>query len=147
MQFFAKQTNFDFMGKRNAALIISIALMLASIVLLATRGLSFGLDFTGGTLIEAGYSEEADLSKLRAALAEAGYGDAVVQHFGTSRDVLVRVAPREGATTAEIGDALLEVLRGATDAQLDEARQDPAEMPLTIDDADEQFHDGPSGSD
>ncbi len=124
MQFFSKPTHIDFMSKRKIALAFSIAMMLISIGLLVIRGLDFGLDFTGGTLIEAEFGQDADLTKLRGALEQAGLGDAVVQHFGTSKDVLVRIAPREGVTSAEIGDEVLKVLRGAADSTVEMRRQE-----------------------
>ena len=78
---------------------------------LAVRGLEFGIDFTGGTLIEVGYSEPAELDPIRGALGRAGFGEAAVQHFGTVRDVLVRIAPREGLSRAELSSQVLRVLQ------------------------------------
>ncbi|NNF95875.1 MAG: protein translocase subunit SecF, partial [Halobacteria archaeon] len=92
MQIFKKPTHFDFMGKRKLAIAFSLLLMAISIGSLAVRGLNFGLDFTGGTLIEVGYEQAVDLQQVRTALDKAGFGDAVVQHFGTAKDVLVRLA-------------------------------------------------------
>ena len=77
------------------------------------RGLSFGIDFTGGTLIEVGFKSAADLSALRSGLAESGYGDAVVQNFGTAQDVLIRVAPREGVDESALSNAVVSVLKAA----------------------------------
>ncbi|VAW77605.1 Protein translocase subunit SecF [hydrothermal vent metagenome] len=110
------KTQIDFMGKRKLAMIFSILLMLASIGLLATRGLSFGIDFTGGTLIEVAYPEVVDLEEVRDLLAEASYDDAQVQHFGTARDVLIRIAPRVGKISAELSDEVLLALRNADSA-------------------------------
>ena len=87
-------TNIDFMAKRKFALVASSLLILVSLGSLFTRGLVFGIDFTGGTLIEVAYPDSVDLGGIRDVLEEAGYGDAQVQHFGTSRDVLIRIAPR-----------------------------------------------------
>lgn len=95
MQFFNQAPNFDFMGRRNLALIFSALLIVISIGSLAMRGLNLGLDFTGGTLIEVGYPNSVKLSDVRAVLDKAGFDDAVVQHFGTSKDVLIRIAPRK----------------------------------------------------
>ncbi len=81
----------NFMGIRHVAFALTVLLTLASLASLAVKGLNFGLDFTGGTLVELTYSQPADLSKVREQLGKAGYGDAVVQNFGATTDVLVRM--------------------------------------------------------
>lgn len=81
----------NFMGARNIAFAITVLLTLIALGSLATKGLNFGLDFTGGTQIELGYEQPADLGKIRQRLAEADYGDAVVQSFGATTDVVVRM--------------------------------------------------------
>ncbi len=116
MQILDHKTHIDFMGKRKLAMVFSILLMLASISLLATRGLSFGIDFTGGTLIEVAYPDAVELGGMRDLLDEAGYGGAQVQHFGTSRDVLIRIAPRADRVSAELSDEVLAALRNADSA-------------------------------
>jgi preprotein translocase subunit SecF len=68
------------------------------------RGLNFGIDFTGGTLVEVGYPQAVELPVVREALSKDGFGDAVIQHFGTSKDVLVRLAPREDIESAVLSD-------------------------------------------
>ncbi|MDD9893101.1 MAG: protein translocase subunit SecF, partial [Gammaproteobacteria bacterium] len=110
MQFLNKDTHIDFMGKRKLAVVVSFVLIFISIGSLATRGLNFGIDFTGGTLVEVGYSENVELTPVREGLAAAGFGDAIVQHFGTAKDVLVRLPPQAEATTAEISTRALEAL-------------------------------------
>lgn len=124
MQFFKKQTHIDFMAGRKLAVVFSALLLIASIASLATRGLNYGLDFTGGTLLEVGYPHAVQLNDLRKALAAANYGDAVVQHFGTAKDVLVRVAPREGVSSSEVSDNILKVLRDASDGTATMRRQE-----------------------
>ena len=111
MQIFKKVPSFNFMAKRKVALAFSILLIIASISSLAIKGLNFGLDFTGGTLIEVGYQQSADLNKIRNRLTTAGFGDAVVQNFGSSKDVLVRLAPRENTTSQSLGDKILTALK------------------------------------
>ena len=111
MQLFKKTTTFDFLGARRLALIFSISLILIAIGSFVTRGLNFGIDFTGGTLVEVGYGEPAELAKIRDALAADGFKDAVVQHFGTSRDVLVRLAPREDVESAVLSDRAFNAMR------------------------------------
>lgn len=124
MQWFRKTPNYDYLAWRKLWVGISVVLMLASLVSLFTRGLDLGLDFTGGTVIEVGYSQSVELAGVRQALSEAGYGDAVVQHFGTSRDVLVRVPPREAATSAQLGDDVVRILNTASEERVNLRRQE-----------------------
>jgi preprotein translocase subunit SecF len=88
------EANINFLGHRKVAVAISVVLVLISIALLATRGLNFGIDFTGGTLVEVGYPEAVDLDPIRRQLADNDFERATVQYFGTSRDVLIRLPPR-----------------------------------------------------
>ncbi len=91
MQLLKENINFDFMGQRKLALIISLVLIVISIAAIFSRGLNLGIDFTGGTLVEVGYAESVELASVRKALAESGFDDYIVQHFGTSKDVLIRL--------------------------------------------------------
>ena len=120
MEILKKQTKIDFMGQRKLAMIFSGLLLLVSLVSFGVRGLDYGIDFTGGTLIEVGYPESADLVQVRADLATAGFPEAVVQYFGTTRDVLVRLAPRDDVSKAELSSDVLRVLKqdGGDDMQL-----------------------------
>ena len=111
MELLKTKTNIDFMGQRKLALIFSGVLLLVSLVSFGVRGLNFGIDFTGGTLIEVGFPESADLVAVRADLAEAGFNDAIVQFFGTTQDVLVRLAPRDDLSKAELSSTILRILR------------------------------------
>jgi len=115
MQIFKKTPEFDFMGKRKLALAFSLTLLVISIFVIATRGLNFGLDFDGGTLIEVGYTQPADLTKVRSALEKAGFGDAIVQHFGTAKDVLIRIAPDSEVVHSDLADRVLRTLRADND--------------------------------
>ena len=108
-----QKRQFDFLGVRRPAAIFSVILILVSIGSLATRGLNFGIDFTGGVLLEVAYEAAADLPRIRETLASGGYGEAQVQNFGAARDVLIRVLPREGSSSADVGDQILALLRDA----------------------------------
>ncbi|MDG1254918.1 MAG: protein translocase subunit SecF [Glaciecola sp.] len=110
-----------FMRLRIPALILSSVLILASIGSLAVNQLNWGLDFTGGTLIEVGYPDKANLDEIRKELDAATFGDAIVQNFGSSYDVLIRLAPREGVKSADVGDQVMLALR-ATGKQVDMRR-------------------------
>jgi len=100
----------NFMGQRRLAMIFSALLLLASIGSLATRQLNWGLDFTGGTLVEVHYSESADLNGIRATLDSEGYSGATVVSFGTDKDVLIRLGK---GYSDEQGAELLVVLQQA----------------------------------
>ncbi|MDZ7802787.1 protein translocase subunit SecF [Thiohalophilus sp.] len=110
MQIF-QNTNYNFVDKRRYALLVSAVLLLIAIGSLATRGLNFGLDFTGGTLLEVGYSESKELEQVRDALEGAGFESAVVQHFGSSRDIVIRLAPQAEQVSATLSDDILKALR------------------------------------
>ena len=113
MHILSENLKIDFMGKRKYAVVLSAILIIGSFALLFTKGLSFGIDFTGGTLIEVAYPETAGLGGIRDVLEEVGFGDAQVQHFGTSRDVLIRIAPRADRASAELSEEVLAALRSA----------------------------------
>lgn len=117
MHLLSGNTTIDFMSKRKVAIVFSLALMLISIGSLVTKGLNFGIDFTGGTLIEVGYSESVELGKVRDALAKE-FADAQVQHFGSSRDVLIRIAPREGENSAQLSTNVLTLLKQTGDVEM-----------------------------
>jgi preprotein translocase subunit SecF len=121
MRIFDKGTNIDFMGKRKLAVGFSLTLILVSLGLLFTRGLSFGIDFTGGTLIEVAYPEAVELGGIRDTLEQAGYSDAQVQHFGTARDVLIRIAPRPDEASAKLSDDVMAALK-SSDAGVEKRR-------------------------
>jgi len=111
MELLKKQTNIDFMGQRKLAMIFSGILLLVSLVSFGVRGLNYGIDFTGGTLIEVGYPQSAELGQIRTDLAEAGFPEATAQYFGTSRDVLVRLEARDDISKADLSSKIFRVLR------------------------------------
>lgn len=95
-----------FMAIRNLAFAITLILTVVGIAALAVKGLNFGLDFTGGTLIELQYEQPADLERIKRELGQAGYTDAVVQSFGATTDVLIRMAGDDPQLGAKVGEAL-----------------------------------------
>lgn len=109
----------DFLGKRKLALIFSSLLLIISIASLAFKGLHLGIDFTGGTLVEVGYPQAVDLSTLRTALEEGGFNDATVQHFGTAKDVLIRLKPKPSVSNVQLSSQVLELINKSTSEQGD----------------------------
>ncbi len=103
--------NFDFMGRRKLAGGVSIVLVLLSLGSLTFNGLNFGLDFTGGTLVEVGFPESVDPEALRGQLDDAGFANGVVQQFGSDREVLIRMPPQGSGDPAGLGDRILDSIR------------------------------------
>lgn len=114
-----KTPNINFMGQRYLALALSAILVLAALAGLWMKGLNFGIDFTGGTLVEVSYTQPVDLQAMRNDLANAGFGDAVAQHFGSAQDVLIRIAPQEGMNSAQLSNQVMDALRAATNDTID----------------------------
>ena len=94
MEFFRIRRDIPFMRHALVFNVISLLTFLAAVFFLATRGLHFSIEFTGGTVIETQYAQPADIPKVRAAVERLGLGDVLVQNFGSSRDVLIRVPLR-----------------------------------------------------
>jgi len=109
MWLFKKETRFDFMGRRRHAGVASLILLLAALASLFWNGLNLGIEFTGGTVVEVGYSEPVDLTRVREVLERAGFDEAVVQHFGTARELMVRLPTAEDA--AALSNRILNALR------------------------------------
>lgn len=101
MELFNPNSNIDFLGWRKISIAISIVLMIASLALIATRGLNYALDFTGGVLVEAKYEQPIEVDQVRAALDAGGFHGAQVQSAGSTREVSIRLQPQEGQKDAE----------------------------------------------
>ena len=110
MRLLNESLNIDFLGKRNIAWVVSAILIVISIASLSMRGLNLGIDFTGGTLVEVGYQQAAELEPIREALKNASFEDAIVQHFGTAKDVLIRLPAENSVNAAELSNKVLDAL-------------------------------------
>lgn len=125
MEIVSKNLNIDFMRVSRAAVMLSIAWLIVAAAAIAVRGLNFGIDFTGGTLIEVGYQQDVQLDTVRKALDDGGFVGATVQRFGTPRDVLIRVAPEatsEEKNSAEISDRVLRSLQAGSNDKIEMRR-------------------------
>tara|TARA_B110000438_G_scaffold141112_1_gene136209 strand:- start:5806 stop:6747 length:942 start_codon:yes stop_codon:yes gene_type:complete len=112
MKFITKKTTINFLGtsRRKVAIGLSIVLVLISLISLSTRGLDLGIDFTGGVLLEVGYPEDANLTKIRSLLVNDGFKDVQVQSFGSEKDVLLRLPPQSEGNPNDIRDRLRNIL-------------------------------------
>ncbi|MDC9720309.1 MAG: protein translocase subunit SecF [Gammaproteobacteria bacterium] len=111
----------NFMGLRKIAGALSIVLVLGSLISLAVNQLQFGLDFTGGTLIEVGYQQAPNLVEVRTALQDSGFDDAIVQNFGSEKEVLVRL----GQTfNDKVGEQVLGALQGVSGSSVELRRSE-----------------------
>ena len=123
MRFLNRNTNIDFIGKRKVAFLVSAILIVLSIASLATRGLNFGLDFTGGALIEVAYSEAPDMEAVRDSLRQAGIDDAQATTFGLDTEIVVRIPPRsEEESTAELSTVVLQALQQGFEGEIEMRR-------------------------
>lgn len=113
MDFFSHKTKIDFMGLRKKALFFSLLLFIFSIGSLAFKGLNLALDFTGGTQYEMHYETAADFNQIRQELNQAGFKDAVVQAYGSSKDVLIKLKLEKQMTQQELNAKVMQVLVGA----------------------------------
>ncbi|WP_206483892.1 protein translocase subunit SecF [Thalassotalea sp. G2M2-11] len=118
MQLLKLKETVEFMRYRKFAMMFSIVLMLASLASLFVNKLNFGLDFTGGTLIEVGFEQAADLKQIRQIMDSNGYKDAIVQLYGSSKDVVIRLAQREGVKAEMLGNQILSILKEGTGQEL-----------------------------
>lgn len=122
MEIFKMKNTVPFMRHQKTALVFSVLMMLTAAVTLVVDKLNFGLDFTGGTLIEVGMQKTANLEQIRQIMINNGYPDAVVQLYGSSRDVVIRLAQREGVKASRLGDKVLAVLKKDTAQKIDMRR-------------------------
>ena len=111
MEFFKIKDDIPFMRHALVFNVISIITFLIAVGSLATKGLNFGVDFTGGTVMEVHYAQAPDVNKIRETVSKLGYTDAAVQNFGTSLDVLIRLPVKAGLTSATVSETVRDELR------------------------------------
>lgn len=116
MELFNPHSNIDFLGWRKVSVIISAILMVVSLGLIATRGLNYALDFTGGVLVEAGYTNSVEVDQVRAALEAGGFRNAQVQSLGGTREVSIRLQPQADQKNADkVASDVLAALKAKRD--------------------------------
>jgi preprotein translocase subunit SecF len=111
MEFFRIKRDIPFMRYALIFNVISFVTFLIAVGSLATKGLNFGVDFTGGTVMEVHYEQAPDINKIRESVAKIGFADAAVQTFGTSLDVLIRLPIKQGVSSAQLSEQVLDELR------------------------------------
>lgn len=122
MQFFLIKNTVEFMRLRKPAMMLSLLVIMACFVSFFTNKINFGLDFTGGTLIEVGFEQPAELSQIRQLMDSNGFEDAVVQLYGSSRDVVIRLAQRDDIKAEMLGNQILDILVQGTGQKVDMRR-------------------------
>src|SRR5262245_52750184 len=118
MEFFRIRKDIDFMKHAMVFNIISLIIFLLSVFFLITRGLHLGVEFTGGTVMELSFGHAADVNSVRGTLEKLGLGDATVQSFGSSENVLIRLPSRPGLTGSQMSEKIMEGLRADPTAKL-----------------------------
>jgi preprotein translocase subunit SecF len=121
MEFFKIKRDIPFMSYGKYTTTISLVTFILAVFFLATKGLNFGVDFTGGTVIEVHYAQPADIAKVRGRLAETGLPDALVQNFGSSQDVLIQIPLKQNKSGADLSEQVMTALQ-AQDASAEKRR-------------------------
>jgi preprotein translocase subunit SecF len=116
MEFFRIRRDIPFMRHVVLFNAISVGLFVLAVFFIATRGLNFSIEFTGGTVVEVGFTQSTELGPVRSAIEGLGYHDAIVQHFGTSRDVMIRLPPRPDLSSEQISQQVLGALKAVDPA-------------------------------
>ncbi len=111
MEFFKIRRDIPFMRHALVFNVISVITFILAVIFLITRGLNFSVDFTGGTVMEVSYGQAADLAKIRETVTKLGFNDPMVQNFGTSRDVLIRLPLKQGLTSAQLSETVMASLK------------------------------------
>jgi preprotein translocase subunit SecF len=111
MEFFRIKRDIPFMRYALIFNVISLITFLAAVVSLSTKGLSLGVDFTGGTVLEVSYRQPPDLNRIRDRMVQIGFAEPSVQNFGTARDVLIRLPVKEGLSSAKLSELVMQELK------------------------------------
>jgi len=122
MEFFKRKTHIDFLKIRSYTAVFSLLLLICSLVTLSIKGINWGLDFTGGIIIEMHYKKDADLPLTRDVLRKSGYEDAIVQSFGSAQDIIIRLAPRINVKEQKVANDIFDVLKKS------EEQRDPSNI-------------------
>ena len=110
MEFFKTDKIFDFMGKRLPFLGLSSILVIASIIILFTKGLNFGIDFAGGTIVQVKYEQVAPISQIRETLKSTKYANSSITKFGSDEEVVIRITGSSSDLTNDISDEMHKIL-------------------------------------
>ena len=113
MEFFKIRKDIPFMRHALVLNVVSLVTFLLAVFFLFSRGLHLSVEFTGGTVMEVGYSQAADVGKIRGVISGLGYTDVQVQNFGTARDVMIRLPAQKGVSSAQQSEAALTALKQA----------------------------------
>jgi preprotein translocase subunit SecF len=135
MDFLKKDTNFNFLGHHRTALMASGVLLLIGLLSIIFRGLNFGIDFTGGTLVEVSYQDPVQIESVRSTLDNAGLDDAVVQYFGTSKDIMIRIPVTTDGSSAQLSDTVTSSLRSSIPETLTESNPGSLQQCISASDA------------
>jgi len=113
MQIFSKDKTYDFMGKSNIFISISIVLILASYFFLFTKGLNYGIDFSGGTVVQVKYDKKAPIKKIRESITkDKAFASATITKFGSPNEIVIRFATTSGNVSTDAGDKIKNLLKG-----------------------------------
>jgi preprotein translocase subunit SecF len=125
MRIFSKTPNFDFVGIRKFALVLSLILFVGSIVTLTMNWLNLGLDFKGGILLEVGYPQEVKVETVRSTLSDNGFKDAVVKYIGSTNTIVtISISEQENTSKAQISNKVLEILKANSEGELEIRRRE-----------------------
>ena len=113
LEFFNIKRDIPFMSYARVTTFISLVTFIAAVAALGLKGLNLGVDFTGGTVMEVSYSQQADVHKIRDTLTKIGMHDAAVQNFGTARDVMIRLPLKPELSTAQLSEQVFQALKVA----------------------------------